>query len=410
MGKKTDVANLKPGMYVEELDRPWLETPFLLQGFELQTEDDIEEVRRYCRYVYIRTGPANDADSSSSSRLASMAPGKSSKEPMSQRKKELEGFVDELEKSKKTRDKSKALIDDMHSDIRSGKPVDTENAKVLVGEMVSSVTHDPDALVWLTHLKNRDEYTALHSLNVCTLSLVFGNHLGLDDSMLQELGLGALLHDIGKLRVPLEVLNKPAKLTDEEFDLMKQHPTYGVQLLAQNQGLSKDVIEVVHSHHERLHGQGYPRGLKGSQISLLSRIVSIVDVYDALTSDRVYRNGTPPNTSMKIMHKEAGTEFSLGLLEQFIECLGLFPSGSLVELNTGEVGVVIPSGKKQHRETPAIMLILDKDKHKYYPLRILDLKMFKSSTKRPEIVNVLPYGSYGINAIDYASEIVSAAT
>lgn len=408
MQEKIAVADLKLGMYVEKLDRPWLGTPFLMQGLHLQTDSDIKEVQRICEYVYISAQDRPAAAGAPAGAGQRSAQTESAPDPAGRRLEKMVRFAEHLDQAAQIRAKTERLIDTLHGDVRAGRRIDPTPAKDLVGDMVANIAYNPDVMVWLTHLKNRDRYTALHSLNVATLALVFGTFLEMDESELRELGLGALLHDIGKLRISLEVLNKPGKLLDDEYAVMKRHPEIGTELLKSSAGLSSDVLDIVYCHHERALGQGYPRGLRGDDIPFYAQIVAIVDVYDALTSDRVYRDGMSPAKAMKLMHGGKGKEFDPALLEQFTRCIGLFPAGSLVELSTGEVGVVI-QGNGNKAATPIMMLILDGSKRKYYPLRILDLKLFETSPTAPKIDRVLPPGSYGIQTLELAGEIASLA-
>ena len=404
MKKRIQVNQLQIGMFVEELDRPWLGTPFFLEGVDIRTEEEIRTLQRLCRYVYITVDDNFQGGQVPMQQHKDIVQQKSHSTSPHKR---LAEFSEALVKAREIRDHSQVLVDTMHEDIKHGRKIDTEGAKLLVSDMVANVMHDPDALLWMTHLKNRDEYTAMHSMNVSVLSIVFGNHLALERGTLERLGLGGLLHDMGKLRVPLDVLNKPDRLTDREFELIQEHPAHGLDILQHSKGLAKSVIDVAYSHHERLNGKGYPRKLAADQIGFFSKIVAIVDVYDALTSDRVYRDGMPTEKAMKLLYSLAGKEFEHDLIEQFVQCLGLYPSGSLVELETGEVGVVIPVDRKQFFK-PIVLLILDADKQKYYPLKIVDYKLFDHSLKGRQIKQELQPGTYGLYSYDYAEEIAAA--
>ena len=406
MKKRIQVNQLQIGMFVEELDRSWLGTPFLLEGVDIRTEEDIRTLQSLCQYVYITVDDdfRDQQVSQSQKRIARQERQDVYQTPSQKR---FSQFGQAVAKARKIRDKTKVLVETMHDDIIHGRKVDAEGAKLLVSDMVENVMHDPDALLWLTHLKKRDEYTALHSMNVSVLSIVFGNHLGLEKTALEQLGLGALLHDMGKLRVPLEVLNKPDRLTNEEFELIKKHPAHGMDILQQSKGLAESVLSVVHSHHERINGQGYPRKLAADQITFFSKIVSIVDVYDALTSARVYKAGMSSEKAMKLLYSLIGKEFDHDLIEQFVQCLGLHPSGSLVVLMSGEVGLVIPSDRKQHFE-PVVLLILDAQKKKYYPLKVIDYRLVANRSQDRQIRQVLKPGTHDLYSYDYAEEIAAA--
>jgi HD-GYP domain-containing protein (c-di-GMP phosphodiesterase class II) len=250
--------------------------------------------------------------------------------------------------------------------------VDTGGAKKLVAGLVGSIVRNPDALTWMTQLKSKDAYTAEHSLNVCILTLTFARHLGMDEVTMKEIGLGGFMHDIGKLRVPLDILNKPGKLTEGEFELMKKHPTYGRDLLNRSGGVPSSTIDIAFSHHERAVGQGYPRGIQGEAISRFARIVAIVDVYDAISSDRIYHRGLSPQDSMKRLYEWRNGSLDGELVEQFIQALGVYPLGSVVELNSGELAIVLSTDPKS-RLQPKVLIATNAEKQLALPHRIVDL-------------------------------------
>lgn len=405
--KKIDIRDLKVGMYIRELDRPWLDTPFMLQGLWITSPKDIEEVRRYCKYVYIDPDKGKDVDSDFA------LVGQTAYSPQSGEQKPIKidqapvykvhvRFENEISVAKSIHRQATDVVHDMYDDVRMGKSVDARGAKATVSSIVDSIIRNPDAQVWLTQLKDKDEYTAIHSLNVCILSLAFGRHMGFSREMLNELGLGALLHDLGKIRVPVQVLNKPGKLTNEEFKLMKLHPIYGKEILSTTSGLSPNVVDVAYSHHERMNGTGYPHGLNSDQISLYGRMVAIVDMYDAITSQRVYHHGIHSMDAMKQLYELRRTDLDQKMVEQFIQCLGIYPVGSIVELVCGAVGIVI-SINRERRLKPMILLVLNEQKVRITPPRIIDLAKFdvlKYGTQF-DIKSVVQGHTYGINVLDY---------
>jgi putative nucleotidyltransferase with HDIG domain len=387
--KKITVDELVPGMYVEALDRPWLETDYELEGVQVTTAEDIARLRRYCTHVFITDVAA--ADEPAAVPTAPLRRPGSSGDSLPLRP----TFPQELARTRVIRNETKRLVDGMHDDIRAGRSVNTAGAREAVEQMVDSVAHHPDALAWFTTLKNRDEYTALHSMHVCMLAITLASFIGLDDDTVKRLGIGALLHDVGKIKIPLAVLNKPGKLTDDEFALMKKHPEFGVEILEGSPDLTADSLDVVLSHHERCNGSGYPRALVGDAISFFSQLVAIIDVYDAMTSDRVYHDGRSPAQVLKLMRSFTG-DFNPKLLAEFVRCIGDYPIGSLVELNTGEVGFVVPSAQRQDK--PTVLIVLDHHKQRYYPQRVRDLMRFPKFT----VVKTLACGAYGVDVEDYA--------
>ncbi len=404
--KKIDVWDLKVGMYIRELDRPWLETPFMLQGLWITSPKDIEEIRRYCKHIYIDPDKGRDVDTDLS------IVGQPANNPQDDSRhivvenrpayKVNVRFENEIKVAKIIHKQAKNVVQNMYRDIRMGKSINTQAAKATVSTIVDSIIRNPDATIWLTQLKNKDEYTAIHSLNVCILSLAFGRHVGFSREMLNELGLGALLHDLGKIRVPELVLNKPGKLTSEEFKLMKLHPIYGKEILTTTDGLSQNVVDVAYSHHERMNGSGYPHGLNADQISLYGRMVAIVDMYDAITSQRVYHHGIHSMDAMKQLYELRKTDLDQKMVEQFIQCLGIYPVGSIVELVCGAVGIVV-SINRERRLKPKILLVLNERKERIMPPRIIDLARLDTTKHGTQfdIKCVVQGETYGINVLDY---------
>lgn len=316
MKVKVFSEDLKVGMHISDLDRPWVESPFLFQYILIKNIEEIEEIKSTCEYVYVDTEKTSVDVRANLHYLSTFdqKPVKKKKKKvkkidftdtvtLSKSKFDKETFTEHLVSARKSRDKTRFYIDDMLTEAKMGRIIDTQKAKLLVAELANNIAASLDASMWLTQLKKRDEYTAIHSLNVCVLSLTFGRALGLRGGELNELGLGALLHDIGKMQVPLEILNKPGKLTSEEFETMKAHPSLGYDLIKEDKNLSAEVLAIVRGHHERINGQGYPDKLIDESISYYTKIVSITDVYDAITSDRVYHDGMTPHDAMQRLYE-----------------------------------------------------------------------------------------------------------
>ncbi|MEJ2398254.1 MAG: DUF3391 domain-containing protein [Gammaproteobacteria bacterium] len=251
---KVEASDLEIGMYVCELDRPWLESPFLFQGFLLESSEDVQDVANACEYVFVEL--ANSSETVRS-RLQSLASSQNSSTTVqettpSNQANDDEGYAykEHLYLARKIYDHTRSYIDKTLTAVGEGsREVDTEQAKSLVNEMIDNILVKPHAMAWLTHLKNRDEYTLTHSINVCILALTFGRHMQLPREQLEILGLGALLHDIGKLRVPPEILNKPDRLTREEFEIMKKHPVEGYNILREDLLMSPEILDIVLHHH-----------------------------------------------------------------------------------------------------------------------------------------------------------------
>ncbi len=400
---KVDASDLEIGMYVSELDRPWLESPFLFQGFLLETNEDVQDVANACEYVFV---DITNSSATVRTRLQSMAASQSKptivKEtnPSSQANND-EGYAykEHLYLARKIYNHTRSYIDKTLTAVGQGsREVDTEQAKSLVNEMIDNILVKPHAMAWLTHLKNRDEYTLTHSINVCILALTFGRHMQLPREQLEILGLGALLHDIGKLRVPPEILNKPDRLTRDEFEIMKKHPVEGYDILKEDLLMSPDILDIVLHHHERISGQGYPDGMLGDRISRLTKMTSIVDVFDAITSDRCYHDGMSPYIALQNIYRWTDNAFDKFLVEGFMGCMGVYPVGSVVELNQGQIAIVIATTPKT-KLRPMIMLLTDKDKHFLKSRRVLNLSLqdWEKSTERLEIKNVIDPKTIGID-------------
>ena len=376
MKVKIDVSDLEHGMFVCELDRPWTETPFLLQGVLIESREDIAEFQRLCNYVYVDVERSREVIAPKLRILTAKPPTedkpKSKDITLQIVEREQETFRKELNIARKIHHRTRGYIDQLLDDVRLGNSLDTDTARELVGEMADSISRSPNAMLWLTHMKKRDEYTSIHCMNVCILALTFGRTLGLERKQLDMLGLGALLHDIGKMSIPMEILNKPGRLTDEEFEIIKSHSMNGYNLLRQKKDMPGEVLDIVRSHHERINGRGYPDGLTADFIGLLVQITSIVDVYDAITSDRCYHDGIAPHDALKNMFDWAGENFDADLVENFIKCLGIYPIGSMVELNTGHIGIVVSASEKA-RLRPIILVVINKNGKRYDVPRLLNL-------------------------------------
>lgn len=419
MSKKVPIQDVKKGMYVADLDRPWIETPFLFQGFEITTDEEIRELRDNCQYIYIDPELGLDVatnerdwklglspkvdyekkDHELTEEMKAKAGATKHRDPLYR---DISTLEQELDEARGIEEQTRNTVYSIMEDVRLGKSVDTVKAKKAVAGMVESIIRNPDALVCLTQLKNKNEYTALHSLRVSILALAFGRHLELDSEELNILGLGALLHDIGKMKVPNEILNKPDGLTIKEFEIIKSHVPEGVMLLERAKGIPDIAIDVARYHHERYDGSGYVSGRQGANINSFGLIGSIVDCYDAITSDRTYHQGLSSHDALKKMYEWRNKDFEPALLEQFIQCMGIYPIGSLVEMNTGSIGVVATINRA-YRLKPKVILVLNADKLPHSKPQVIDLmeQPLVRTSNTIEIKKVIQNGCYGINPTDY---------
>ena len=401
MKKKIDVADLDIGMYVSELDRSWIGTPFLFQGFEIRTSEEIAQLQGLCKHVVIDVSQGRDVRPRAKRAAAAPAAPAAAPGRRPPRYADQRTLEEELQQARELQQESRQATLQIMEDVRLGRSIDSEGAKKVVAGMVESVIRNPDALVVLNLLKKRDEYTVMHCLRVCIMALAFGRHMEFSEEDLNLLGLGALLHDVGKMRVPNEVLNKPGRLTPEEFELMKSHVPHGVTILEHTKGIPSVAIDVARFHHERYDGTGYAQGRKADQIGLFGGMSAVVDVYDAISSDRVYHMGKSSHDTLKILYEARGTHFFPHLAEQFIQCVGIYPIGSLVEMSPGSIGVVITVDRERQLR-PRVAMVLNPDKQPYVPVKIIDLMNYPDAGPGSiKITKILPSGTHGIHPMDY---------
>lgn len=256
--------------------------------------------------------------------------------------------------------------------LKAGEPIDITPLAAVAEEMVDTMFTHGDAMLCLARIRAKDAYLMEHSMNVAILLANFGRYLGLERSVLKELTLGGLLHDVGKIMTPDEVLNKPGKLTDEEFGVMRQHVVHSYDILSNTAGITPTMLEVAANHHERLDGTGYPQRLKGDQLSLYTRMSGIVDVYDAVTADRVYKQGMQPTQAFRILLKGINQHFDAELVTKFIKCMGVYPVGTLVQLSNQRLAVVMQRNEQQPLK-PLVKVIYHVTQRHYLEVQWLDL-------------------------------------
>ena len=400
--RKVSVSELELGMYVAELDRPWVDSPFLFQGFTIETEEDLEKLRETCKFVFIDEERADGGDRTirlSMNARPDANPQRSRSEWQRIASEERRvSFQREFQRVYVTRARTRQYVDSLLADVRLGKAVDTDMAKAIVTELVDSITEDADTALWLTQLKNAHEYTAQHCINVSVLSIAFGAHLGYPKEQLRLIGLGALLHDVGKMKTPKEILDKPGRLTPEEFEVMKRHPIDGYEIMKSTNQIPAQALQIIRFHHERISGRGYPDGLQGDQISTAVLVTAICDVYDAMTSDRVYHHGIPADQGLNAMYQMAPSDFGKELVQEFIKCVGIYPVGSMVELGTGAIGVVMTKDP-HNRLRPVVMLLRDSQGRDYHPRRFVSLSAQASMDRNTDwsVKRIVDPKQHGLN-------------
>ncbi|HEX4857806.1 MAG TPA: HD-GYP domain-containing protein [Usitatibacteraceae bacterium] len=537
MKRKVTVSNLAIGMFVEDLDRPWIDTPFLLQGFLIEDQEQIDQLRQLCEWVLVDpmrstgaqfeaeqrgpkpTAPLRDAQPRTvvnrveahpspgtqernvqGNATRSMSPNKPSApqppvkapEPVLRADKEalvyaktnpvgadapanpalgaeqghaqgsgteagsglwrqlkqglgglfakgdppapaktpapeLEpetpapakperaSFIPEsvvitiYEDKHSVEEESRAagqafqrannLLDTLVADIRAGGTVQIETVEAVIDDMVESMIRNPDAMMLVAKLREQNLNVYGHGLSVAVGLVAFGRHLGYPKEQLAQLGMLGMLLDVGKVKVPRDLLEKHGRLSSEEFTKVKLHVKLGLDIVRQAQGVHPDVVEGIAQHHERLNGSGYPQGLSGEKIAVFGRMAAIADTYAALTRNRPYAEAVSPHEALQKLSNWGGSQFQVEMVEQFIQSIGVFPVGSLVELSTGEVAVVVTHNKHK-RLRPKVLVVTDADKKPSDRPSTLDL-IYDVSDRPTYIRRGLPSNAYGLDPSEF---------
>jgi HD-GYP domain-containing protein (c-di-GMP phosphodiesterase class II) len=511
------VARLAQGMFVAELDRPWVDTPFLIQGFTIDSAIELETLRKYCRHVYVdlelsnpevadaireaenlsasdgRSEPARDFRSLSEpgtsrtavesgrktprvqrvrndkqitvstrdrfrefirstsgvelpeaenestlkrvlSKLSSLfrgepsptrarAAAKAARQAVQQevlnvlppgtrltKYAEVRAVVEELPRARSSLAKGESILETVVKDVKSGTIPQVEKVQAAVDDMVESMIDNPDALMWVARLRDEDTNTYSHGVKVSLYMISLGRHLGFPKDQLAHLGMIGMLADVGKIKLPRALLEKPGMLSPAEHGIVKEHVRLGLEALTQNGPLPTEVAQGIAQHHERMDGTGYPKGLVGDEISIYGRIAGIADCFAALITSRSYANASAPQDALMNMYQWAGTSFHEALVEQFVQSVGVFPVGSLVELNSGEIAVVVAQNRVRRLE-PKVLLLTWPDKR---PLaHPIERDLFKNgkdaSGKQLRIARGLPAGAYGLKLRDFYADSMAHA-
>jgi len=351
MLKKISVQQLTVGMHLKEFCGSWMEHPFWRTGFVITDPKDITTIlASSIKEVWIDSSKGLDvADGQfvvTESESEELVEEELRQAVSAQREVAPVSMSVELQRAAKICYQSKQAVMSMFQEARMGNTVDAGSAKQMVEEITDSVTRNPGALISLARLKTADDYTYMHSVAVCAMMVALAKQLGLDDDQTRLAGLAGLMHDLGKAAMPMDVLNKPGKLTDAEFAIIKTHPQEGFRLLKTGKDVDPVVLDVCLHHHEKTDGSGYPEGLKADQISLFAKMGAVCDVYDAITSNRPYKTGWDPAESLRKMAEWANGHFDGKVFQAFVKSLGIYPIGSLVRLSSGRLGVVVEQTTK----------------------------------------------------------------
>ncbi len=411
--KRVRVQDLQVGMRLIGLDRPWMETPFLWHRMVLRDKGQIEKITACgAQYAEIET---EELVEKQAEKQAIEHPLANPKEEAFQDIPETPPpaltaalpepvpFSEELAPANEIYNAAKNLLLEAVEDVRMGREVNVAAVIGVVENILDSLVRNPDTLPSLTQLKSHDEYTFSHSVNVGILVVAFGRHHGLAPDALLRLGVGGLLHDIGKVHVPLSILNKPGRYTKDEYDVMKRHPETGGEILHRTPGIAEDSIHPALEHHERGDGTGYPYNKTLAKMNPFGLITQLADVYDAMTSERVYHKERPPYEVLRYLYARGQSgHFDLSMVQKFIQCVGIYPVGSLVELNTGESGIVM-SVNRNWLLAPRVLITQGRNGPLSPPYLELDLA---EPNLRPlrTIMSVQDHSSLNINLADYLAK------
>ena len=378
MLKKIGVEHLRVGMHLEELCGSWMEHPFWRTKFVIKDPKDIHLiVESGISEVWIDIDKGIDIPAASKEQVEAkvdaelMATAAATGTPMQVVQPRV-SMTEEVKRAAKICANGKDAVVSMFQEVRMGKAISAEAAGELVDEIASSVARNPGALISLARLKTADDYTYLHSVAVCALMVVLARQLGLDEKEIRDAGMSGLLHDLGKAMMPMEVLNKPGKLTDEEFRIIKSHPEEGHRLLVEGGTAGATVLDVCLHHHEKIDGSGYPHRLKDEQISVFAKMGAVCDVYDAITSNRPYKSGWDPAESIRKMTEWTNGHFDGRIFQAFVKSIGIYPVGSLVRLSSGRLGVVAEQAEGSLL-TPRIKVFFSTKSMAYIPPELIDL-------------------------------------
>jgi len=372
MLKNIPVRQLRIGMYIHKLGGRWVDHPFLRKSFKLTSMKDLQALLG-------SNAPEVEIDTDRGLDIESAAPVKNTpapvvvaalKPPVAEPK---ASYDQEIKRAKAIQAKAKIAVTSMFNEARMGNAIEVASVAPLVDEINGSLERNVGALLSIVRLKTADDYTYMHSVAVCGLMIALGRVLGLEGEELRQVGLGGLLHDLGKISMPMEVLNKPGKLTDEEFATIKGHPRAGWKILKKSNEVSETPLDICLHHHERVDGNGYPERISGNALTLHARMGAVCDVYDAITSDRPYKAGWAPAESIKRMSEWCKGQFDETVFKAFVKTMGIYPTGSLVKLKSGRLGVVTDQSEGSLLQ-PRVKVFFSLKSNEPVSVEIIDLK------------------------------------
>ena len=389
MLKKIKVKDLKLGMYLQEICGSWMDHPFWKKSFELTEAKELKTLAECgINEVWIDTDKGMDAESETENLSQEEANEKiniSLKQATLSTIKPVTrvSMQEEIEIARKIHSKAATAVTSIFQEARMGKALQLEGIDALVDDITQSISRNPEAFLSLSRLKTKDNYTYLHSVAVCALMIALGKQMNLDPALTKDLGMAGLLHDVGKMMIPEEVLNKPGRLTDNEFTIVKNHSLWGWEILKASEGVSTIALDVCLHHHERIDGTGYPDKLSGDNLSLFARMGSVCDVYDAITSERCYKAGWAPAESIRKMAEWQEGQFDSTIFQAFVKTIGIYPSGTLVKLKSTRLAVVIEQSDK-NLLTPIVKVFFSTKANSPMQPEIIDLAQSTDSILNAE--------------------------
>jgi HD-GYP domain-containing protein (c-di-GMP phosphodiesterase class II) len=393
--KQVSVSQLQLGMYVNRLDRDWLGTPFPLQGFYVTSPEDIDLLHEYCTDVFI------DVERQALhviDRLKMLEPSRIESLRHAVRYVDSATLQEEAPRAKEASDIACRVASQMLEDVRAGRKLSAEAIQSAVVPVVESVLRNADAFFWISALLRRDSYIYSHAVNCSALAAALGRHMGFPEQVLVSLATGGFLLDVGKAELPEEILNAPDQLDKEVFWSVKKHVEGSLRICEEADIHNPDVREMIATHHERFDGSGYPSGLMRTKIPLFGRMAAVIDSFDAMTSHRAYQKAMSRHEALQHLYRGHDQLYQRDIVEQLLQCLGIYPTGTLVELSTGEVGIVMAQNQAR-RLRPKVMLLLDRLKNRFARYPEVDLMLTEASAtgEKMDIVGTPEPGTWGLD-------------
>jgi len=381
---------LEPGMFVAELDRPWLDTPFALQGFVVRDPEEAIYVSNYVDHVYV------DAEYKGHPTFLSLATAPTAGDGQNRLK-----LREDFQQARVCFESAADTLDTVFDSLRAGRQGDMGAVREAVNPLIEGVFRNQEAVAALLRLKESGDYRYHHGVSMAIWAAILGRHIGLHRDELEKLAIGCAMCDVGMTQLPTELLGQAENLSEEQRKVIQAHPIIGAEMVSESKDVDFEVLAIIENHHERMDGSGYPRGMEGASIPILARIAGLVDTYDAMITQRPYAVARTSHEAAQELIDCKGSLFQDALVEQFVQAIGLFPTGTVVELNTGEVGIVVKQSRTR-RLKPEVVIILDEDKQKQEPLSIIDLANQRIAAEGERwIARELLPGAYGINSEDY---------